>query len=74
MKLRAMISLEVDAEDFTAAAGHEQAIRAVFRRLKAQYDSATLEFREASTRHAPSRNPGHIAKSRPTGKLHQYID
>jgi hypothetical protein len=74
MKLRAQILIEVEAEDFLAAANHERAIRSIFKSLQADYDNAHLEFREVRSK-TPKMDGTDLRKMRRyTGNLHQYVD
>ncbi len=79
MKLRARISLEIDVDDFAAAAHHEQALKAFFRALQRDYQTASLDFREApdkslGQKRAARRHAGHVPMRRATGNLNQYLD
>ncbi len=74
MKLRAQILIEVEAEDFLAAANHERAIQTIFKSLQADYDNAQLEFREVRSK-TPKPDGAALRKmQRYTGNLHQYAD
>lgn len=50
MKLRARITIEVEAENFLAAASHEQAIRSIFHQIQQNYGSVQLQFQEVRSR------------------------
>ena len=50
MKLRAEICIEVDAEDFVAAADHQRAFQVLFRQVKQHYEQASLSLRELRAR------------------------
>ncbi len=74
MRLRAQILIEVDAEDFVAAANHERAIQAAFKNLQLEYGSAQLELREVRTK-TPKDGATALNKMRRyTGNLNQYAD
>jgi hypothetical protein len=74
MRLRAQILIEVDAEDFVAAANHERAIQAIFKNLQLEYSSAQLELREVRSK-APREGGASLSKMpRYTGNLNQYAD
>jgi hypothetical protein len=74
MKLRAQIMIEVEAEDFLAAANHERAIQDIFRTLQSDYSSAQLEFREVRSKTPKDGVIGARKMRRYTGNLHQYAD
>jgi hypothetical protein len=74
MKLRAQIMIEVEADDFMAAAGHEQAIQSIFRGLQMQYEGAQLEFREVRSKTAKDAAASLRKMKRYTGNLHSYAD
>lgn len=42
MKIRAQIIIDLDAGDYIAAADHQRRIEAVFRDIRAEYESASL--------------------------------
>ena len=66
--------IEVEAEDFLAAANHERAIQSIFRNLQTDYNSAQLEFREVRSK-APKNGVAVARKMRRyTGNLNQYAD
>ena len=54
MKLRAEITIEVDAKDFVGAADHQRRIEALMQSVRREYQEARLEFRERKPR--PPRN------------------
>ena len=74
MKLRAQISIEIDAEDFVSAANHERAIQPLFRNLQSEYETAQLEFREVRGRSAKTTGESLRKMRRYTGNLNQYAD
>ncbi len=74
MKLRAQIMIEVEAEDFLAAANHERAIQGIFRNLQNDYSSAQLEFREVRNKTPKEGAVGVRKMRRYTGNLHQYAE
>ena len=73
MKLRAQITIEVEAEDFVAAANHERAIQGIFKALQSDYQNAQLEFREVRSK-APKAGAALRKMRRYTGNLNQYVD
>ncbi len=66
--------IEVEADDFMAAANHEQAIQAIFRDLQSQYGAAQLEFREVRSKSSKDNAPSLRKMKRYTGNLHSYAD
>lgn len=73
MRLRAVITIELDAADFQGAAEHEQAVLALYELVRAKYVDARFQFaqrRERTPKQAPLR-PGVL---RPSGRMHEYAD
>jgi len=66
--------IEVEADDFMAAAGHEQAIQSIFKGLQTQYESAQLEFREVRSKSGKDAGAALRKMKRYTGNLHSYAD
>jgi hypothetical protein len=55
MKLRAVLEIEVEAEDYVAAADFQQRMDALMAGVRAEYPGAELEVRERRPRSAPVR-------------------
>ncbi len=74
VKLRAQITIDIDAEDFIAAADHQRRIAGLIGDLKEVYDQAELSFRERRARslHAAIMAPTQVEHH--TGHLHDYED
>lgn len=73
MKLRAQITIDILAEDFRDAAGHQARIETLMQTVRREYQQAALEFRERRDR--PPRRPpgaGHPPRLHYTGRLHEY--
>jgi hypothetical protein len=71
LKLRAQIIIDIDAEDFIAAADHQRRIAQILAELKRDYSQAELSFRERRPRSfGPSAPPMPVRQR--TGALHQY--
>ncbi len=72
MKLRALITIDIDAEDFIAAADHQRRIAGLIADLMGAYEQADLSFRERRPRPERSfgRPPPGVRQG--TGRLHDY--
>jgi hypothetical protein len=57
MKLRAEICIEIDAEDYIAAADHQRSVEQLFGDVKAKYSQASLAIRQMRERHTPKSSP-----------------
>ena len=55
MKLRAVLEIEVEADDYVAAADFQQRMDALMIEVRAEYPGAGLEVRERRPRSAPAR-------------------
>jgi hypothetical protein len=75
MKLRAIITIDIEASDFVDAADHQRQLEGQLAHLRALYPGASLMFRE---RRAPAGSRGAKAAgshTRPgTGRLSDYVD
>lgn len=75
MRLRAIITIDIDAADFVDAADHQRRIESLLGAMRDSYADAALEFRERrQVRRGMS--PGHPPGGRlsSTGKLNSYVD
>ena len=75
MRLRAVITIDIDAADFVDAADHQRRIESLLGAMRDSYADAALEFRERrQVRRGMS--PGHPPGGRlsSTGKLNSYVD
>jgi hypothetical protein len=71
MKLRAQILIDIDADDFVAAADHQRRIETLLTDVKRAYDQAELVFRERRPRGLPILTPPPPVRQG-TGHLHVY--
>ena len=81
MKLRAEITIELDADDYVAAAEHQRRVEALFQAVKSEYGQASFGFRQLRERnHRPAAAklaPAPAARARVrhhTGNLANYED
>ncbi|MCS6625427.1 hypothetical protein N0B44_21170 [Roseibacterium beibuensis] len=76
MKLQAIITIEIDADDFVEAADHQRRIEALMQHLRDPYPDAGLVFKErrAARRGPPAANLQSRPLPRPSGKLRNYVD
>ena len=77
MKLRALITIDIDADDFIDAAAHQRQVEAMLSDLRAKYPAASLVFRERrqSARAARRAGAASVRSSvHSTGRLSTYVD
>lgn len=76
MKLRAVITIDIEARDFVDAAEHQRQIEKVLTQVTDLYPTAALVFRErrASARSASSNGAPAKPPAQPTGRLSSYVD
>lgn len=75
MRLRAIITIDIDAADFVDAADHQRRIETLLGAMRDSYADAALEFRERRQVRrgmSPGHPPGRRLSS--TGKLNSYVD
>ena len=74
MRLRAHITIDIDANDFIAAADHQRAVQAMLDQVQDLYPQAKLEFRERRDRTdvRPRQESPPLRQS--TGAVHRYLE
>lgn len=74
MRLRAHITIDIDADDFIAAADHQRAVQTMLDQVHDLYPQAKLEFRERRDRAdaRPRQEASTLRQS--TGAVHRYMD
>jgi hypothetical protein len=72
VKLRALITIDIDAEDFIAAADHQRRIATLIEGLKGAYEQADLSFRERRPRPLAAYGRPPLTVRQGTGRLHDY--
>lgn len=74
MRLRAEITIEIDADDFVVAADHQRRVESLLNQVREAYPQAGLLLRERKERTAARRfRPEEPLRER-TGRLSQYAD
>lgn len=77
MRLRASITVELEAADFVEAAGHQRRLQTLFDAVAAAYPKAEFELRERRVRAARRAEEGGssgVTQLRDyTGKLNRYV-
>lgn len=75
MKLRAVVTIDVEAADFVEAADHQRRIEELMEPLQAAYPGADLTFRErrSARRGATADAAEQRSFPRPSGKLRTYV-
>lgn len=74
MRLRAHITIDIDAADFVSAAEHQRRVEQLLAIVKQQYANANLELRERRERSEPVSEGRPVKPGRPTGALNNYED
>ena len=74
MRLRAHITIDIDANDFIAAADHQRAVQEMLEQVRDSYPQARLEFRERRDRAEAKQRAGSAASRQSTGAVHHYLD
>lgn len=74
MKLKAEIIIEIDAEDYVAAASHQTAVEAIFDSVRERYGDACLRIRPMRAQRLTLPRGGGIRRIVPTGALAAYED
>jgi hypothetical protein len=72
MKLRAQITIDLDAADYVDAADHQRRFQNLLQTVKQQYPQAECLFRERRVRPAVRQSSPPPKVRRQTGRLHQY--
>lgn len=70
MRLRAEITIDIDAEDFIDAAQHQKRVEEIFTKVKTQYEQAQVAFRRRGNR-AGGTAPAHRVLHY-TGRMCEY--
>ncbi|ASG22040.1 MULTISPECIES: hypothetical protein [Nitrospirillum] len=71
MKIKSVIVIEVEADDFVAAGDHQAAIRRLFEPIMATYPQANLTFSQVKQRAASQVRPS-LRLASNTGNMHHY--
>jgi hypothetical protein len=72
MKLRALLTIDIETEDFVSAADHQKRVQRILGEVKKDYPSAVLELKERRPRPAgPVDDPARAVRQH-TGRLHRY--
>ena len=75
MKIKAVISVDIDARDYVDAADHQRAIETLIEGLRDAYPEAALTFKERRlSRRSPASAPTGGAPVARTGRLSAYVD
>ncbi len=74
MKLRAEIGIELDADDFVAAADHQRRVELLHEQVRNVYPEATLVLRERKQRDRPRTILPEAKVAYLAGRSNPYID
>ena len=70
VRLRATITIDIEAADFVEAADHQRRLEIMLGDFKREYHQATLQFRERRER---SGRPEPAPVTKRSGRLHVYL-
>lgn len=73
MKIRAQITIDMEVEDYVAAAGHQRRVEEFYRQIRACYGDAALQLNPVRTRTVMRPDDRRRLKRR-TGALAVYCD
>ncbi len=74
MKLRALITIDIDAGDYITAAEHQRRMESILTGIRGDYGQAELQLRERRAQPV-GRSPAMVAPARVmTGRLNAYED
>ena len=77
MRLRASITVDIDAADYVEAANHQHQLQKLFEAVAAAYPAAEFQFRErrvrTARRPAGAESEGVTQLKHYTGKLSRYV-
>ena len=74
MRLRAHITIDIDAADFVSAAEHQRRVEQLLAIVRQDYAHANLELRERRERAEAADEARPVKPGRPTGALNHYED
>jgi hypothetical protein len=74
LKLRAQITIDIEAEDFVSAADHQRRVEAFIETIRQVYDDTSLVLKERRVLAGPREPRPEPVQRRPTGKLNSYAD
>jgi hypothetical protein len=76
MRLRALITIDIDADDYVDAADHQRRLQTLVEAIQADYPQASLQLRERRARRG-RRNEGSgdtvTQLKHYTGRLNRYV-
>jgi hypothetical protein len=73
LRLRAQITIDIEATDFVAAADHQRRVQVFADGIRQVYAEANLVLRERRSPAGPRETPPSPTR-RPTGKLNSYME
>lgn len=71
MRLRAQITINMEASDFIEAAGHQDRLESLMQDIRSRFGTADMEFREVRSRSAARVLTAH-KRPETTGRLNRY--
>lgn len=72
MKLRALLTIDIETEDFVSAADHQRRVQRILGEVKKDYPGAFLELKERRPRPETPAEDLRQAVRQHTGRLHAY--
>ena len=75
MRLRALITIDIDADDYVEAADHQRRLQTLIESIKADYPQAALQLRERRARRGRRTEGGDTVTQLKhyTGRLNRYV-
>ena len=72
LKLRAQITIDIEAADFVSAADHQRQVEGFIENIRQVYADTNLVLRERRVLAGPREHRPEPGQRRPTGKLNSY--
>jgi hypothetical protein len=74
LRLRAQITIDIEAEDFVSAADHQRRVESFIENIRQVYEDTSLVLKERRVLGGPREPRPEPGQRRPTGKLNTYAD
>jgi hypothetical protein len=74
LRLRAQITIDIEAEDFVSAADHQRRVESFIDEIRQVYGDTNLVLKERRVLAGPRERRPEPGQRRPTGKLNSYAD
>ncbi len=74
LRLRAQITIDIDAADFVSAAEHQRRVEGFMDQIRQAYERTDLVLKERRVLGDPSTPRPEPRQRKPTGKLNNYLE